>query len=596
MVTTPEAPPDSEPRPRPGAAGRAPLWWAVPPVVTGYILSETWPAATPGLLAAAAIPLAAVALILAWRAPATGFRRRATFAAWGACFLLAATFLAWSWHTARVPPPPAAWSNLPEREAKLAIRVQRTFSQRSDESYASGLGVVVSAPDVMRDLLGSTIYYRVSTRKEYAPDRGATVEINGILTYLPSVTTASTSPSTPANSSTPSSPVGPPTPAQSFQAYLLSDGVNVTLERGLVTRQLAPPSWWARWTNAQNAHLEKILRHGPAGLENLYGNVYVGLFLGKSGALDDPQRTAFTLIGVMYLFAISGLHVAIVAGALLLCLRHIPRLPRSAAELAALALVWLYVEITGGSPSARRAALMFTFYLIALWIGRPRGSLGAILAAGLVTLLLNPLDLHSPGFQLSYSVVFGLILYAPPLLDAAQSRLTLWRHLPVRSRAPWQKCVLWTWKRILAAVVLSWTALLCSAPLSAEYFQIVSAGGLLTTLALVPLLGLAMGAAVAAIALGLFAFSPFTWLSWAVNALGLAASGLMQKIVDAAAPIPGLHAQLTLQPPWIGQAAALSVLAIMLAARPRSHPPRWWYFLLPVLVLIAFAIFTARPA
>ena len=124
----------------------------------------------------------------------------------------------------------------------------------------------------------------------------------------------------------------------------------------------------------------------------------------------QPQRTAFTLIGVMYLFAISGLHVAIVAGALLLCLRHIPRLPRSAAELAALALVWLYVEITGGSPSARRAALMFTFYLIALWIGRPRGSLGAILAAGLVTLILNPLDLHSPGFQLSYSVVLGLSL------------------------------------------------------------------------------------------------------------------------------------------------------------------------------------------
>jgi competence protein ComEC len=569
------------------------LWWAVPPIVTGYILSETWPALAPGLLAAAALPLAAAALILAWRAPATGFRRRATFAAWGVCFLLAATFLAWSWHALRVPPPPAAWSNLPEREAKLAILVQRTFSPRPDEPSASGLGTVVSTPDVMRDLLDSTLYYRVSTRKENAPARGATVEINGILTYLPSVTTASTSPSTTVS---PSTPTSLPNPAESFQAYLRSEGINLTLERGLVTRQIAPPSWWNQWTTAQNAHLEKILRHGPANLENLYGNVYVGLFLGKSGALDDPQRTAFTLIGVMYLFAISGLHVAIVAGALLLCLRHLPRLPRSAAELASLALVWLYVEITGGSPSARRAALMFTFYLIALWIGRPRGSLGAILAAGLVTLILNPLDLHSPGFQLSYSVVFGLILYAPPLLDAAQSRLTLWRHLPVRSRAPWQKCVLWTWKRILAAVVLSWTALLCSAPLSAEYFQIVSAGGLLTTLALIPLLSFAMGAAVAAIALGLLAFPPFTWLSWAVNALGLAASGLMQKIVETAAPIPGLHAQITLQPPWIGQAAALSVLAIMLAARPRAHPPRWWYFLLPVLVLAIFAVFTARPA
>ncbi len=297
----------------------------------------------------------------------------------------------------------------------------------------------------------------------------------------------------------------------------------------------------------------------------------------------------------MYLFAISGLHVAIVAGALVLCLRQIPRLPRSAAELAALILVWLYVEITGGSPSARRAALMFTFYLVALWLGRPGGSLGAILAAGVVTLILSPLDLHSPGFQLSYSVVLGLILYAPPLFDAAQARLTPWRHLPVPGRAPWQKCVLWTWEKILAAIALSWTALLCSAPLSAEYFQIVSAGGLLTTLALVPLLCVAMSAAVAAIALGLLIYPPFTWLSWAANAVGLAASGLMHKIVETAAPIPGLHAQINLHPPWIGQIAALCVLTVMLAGRPRARIPRWGYFLLPVLILAVFAAFTARP-
>jgi len=105
-----------------------------------------------------------------------------------------------------------------------------------------------------------------------------------------------------------------------------------------------------------------------------------------------------------------------------------------------------------------------------------------------------------------------------------------------------------------------------------------------------------MGAAVAAIALGLLVYPPFTWLSWAANALGLAASGLMQKIVETAAPIPGLHAHLTLQPPWIGQTAALCVLTVMLAARPRARVPRWWYFLLPVLVLALFTAFTARPA
>ncbi|MGA2052379.1 MAG: hypothetical protein ABSH19_03610, partial [Opitutales bacterium] len=124
---------------------------------------------------------------------------------------------------------------------------------------------------------------------------------------------------------------------------------------------------------------------------------------------------------------------------------------------------------------------------------------------------------------------------------------------------------------------------------------VVSLGGLLTNLILIPLVCLAMGAAVAAIACGLLPFPPFTWLTWAINAFGLGCAALMQKLVESTAPIPGLHAHVALQPAWIGQAAALTVLAAILAGRPRNHPPRWWYYLLPVAILALFAAFTARP-
>jgi competence protein ComEC len=562
-----------------------------------------------------ALVFSAATLALALRAPAAGFHQRPSFGAWGACFLIGATLLAWTWHITRVPPPPAAWATLPPREATLTVRILRTFNAKPGETTVSGLAQVVAAPDILPDLIGVDLQYSVRARPaepaptnptrsrranptgprpaDPIPERGATVQIDGVLSYLPD-----TPAPPPAQSS--QSPAASSIPAQSspasFNTYLHQEGIWFSLARGRVVAIVAPPSWWQRWTSAQNTHLENILRRGPAALEQSYGNVYTGLFLGKSTSLDDPQRTAFTLMGVMYLFAISGLHVGIVAGALLLCLRRIPRLPRTAADVAALALAWLYVEITGGSPSARRAALMLTFYLFAIWLGRPRGSLGAILAAGLVTLVIEPLALLSPGFQLSYSVVFGLILYAPPLRRVLQARLTPWRDLPVASRAPWQKCTLWTWDKILACVTLSWTAFLCSSPLAAEYFQVVSLGGLLTNLILIPLISLAMGAAVVAIAFGLLTFPPFTWLTWIINAFGLTCAGLMQKLVESTAPIPGLHAHLFLQPAWIGQAAALAVLVVILAARPRARPPRWWYYLLPVIILVAFAAFTVHPA
>ncbi len=545
-------------------------------------MAEIWPEATPGTLAALAIAPAALAGWLSLRAPVTGFRHRTAFGVWGASILFGATLLAWAWHLTRVPPLPPAWADLPPREAQLGLRVLHPFNARPDATSSSGLAEVVTTPPILAELRNAQVYYRVYLGRDGAtPVRGATVEINGVLSYLPATDAAAVA-AISANTTR-------------FHDYLREEGVGFLLERGRLLRELASPSAWLRWTSTQNTHLEELLRRGPPSLEALYGNVYTGLFLGKAAGLDDAQRTAFTVMGVMYLFAISGLHVGIVAGSLWWCLRRVPRLPRTVGDVGALALAWLYVEITGGSPSARRAALMFTFFLAAQWIGRPRGSLGAILAAGLCTVIVNPLALDSPGLQLSYSVVLGLILYAQPLMSVAQTRLTLWRDLPPSSRAPWQKCILWLWEKILASLAISWTALLCSAPLTAQYFQMVTVGSLLSSLLLLPLICVAMGAAVGAIALGLLAVPPFTWLAWLVNAVGLLCAGLMQKIVETTAPIPGVHAPVTVHPLWAGEAATLAVLAVMLATHPRARLPRWPHFLWPVLVLAVFAALALRP-
>ncbi len=578
-------PPDALPEPdspsRPPAAGRAPLLWIVLPLLAGYICGDLWPAVSPKILLA--LGLAPLALFVAVRAPAQAFHQRGNFRAWVGCFLLAGLLLAWAWHDARVPIPPALWSRLPPREATLTLRVTYVYAPRPDDLTRAALGRVVVAPEVLPELRGVQVYFRGQLRPgEPPPVRGATFQLTGLLAYIdPAFSLKNAAPATAAGAR--------------FNAYLRHQGVWFTLKRWHLYREAAPPPALQTWLVAQNERLERSLRRGPAVLENSFGDIYIAMLLGKTTLLDDTQREAFTLTGVMHLFAISGLHVAIMAGALWWCLRRVPRLPPLAGDAVTLAFLWLYTEITGGSPSARRAALMFTFYVAARWLQRPRASLAAWVAASVVTLALDPTALWSPGFQLSYCVVLGLLLYALPLLHWARARFTLWRDLPASGRAPWQKCTLWLWDKVLASAAISWTALLCSTPLTAEYFGVVSASGLLLNLLLVPLVSVVLCAGVAAMLFGLVPWPPFTWLSWCANAIGLAGTAIMDGLVGVAGEIPGLHLRLQLEPYWSGQVAAVAVLVVMLAARPRARAPRPWVFLLPLVVLAVFGVLTARP-
>jgi competence protein ComEC len=287
--------------------------------------------------------------------------------------------------------------------------------------------------------------------------------------------------------------------------------------------------------------------------------------------------------------------VGILAAALWWVWRRIPGLTRQWADVLTLAILWLYVEICGGTPSARRVALMLTIYMLARWLRRAGNPLPAVLLAGVGTVIIDPLALNSSGFQLSYGVVLGLILYMPPLLEAMRARLLPWRDIPAESLAPWQKCVVWFENHLLGLAAVSWTALLCSAPLTAEYFGVFSAHGLALNLAMFPLTCLVLWSAATAVATGIFGFRPFTWCAWLANGIGLLGVGVMQHLARLAPPVPGIYAQLQLTPAWAGSAAALGVLAAMLLGLPRHGAPRRWYFALPVLIVAVFALCTVRP-
>ncbi len=129
-----------------------------------------------------------------------------------------------------------------------------------------------------------------------------------------------------------------------------------------------------------------------------------------SGGTGQNIRDEFTRSGLAHLMALSGQNVALIVGLLTwMLVRALPlrltlwRYPLLIAAVAG--FVWL----VGPSPSIVRAALMATFALAGLWLGRGKlDALGVLALAAIASLLYQSAWLFDVGFQLSFLAVLGL--------------------------------------------------------------------------------------------------------------------------------------------------------------------------------------------
>ena len=136
-------------------------------------------------------------------------------------------------------------------------------------------------------------------------------------------------------------------------------------------------------------------------------------FFGATGGMTPERRGPFTAAGTVHLFAVSGLHVGMVSGLLLLLLRFLPFRIR---YFSTAALTWVYVLLTGAAVPALRAGVMMTLFLLArgcLFKVSIRRLLGA--AAG-IAVVMDPSSLTSPGFQYSFFITASLLLLGEKLV------------------------------------------------------------------------------------------------------------------------------------------------------------------------------------
>lgn len=202
-------------------------------------------------------------------------------------------------------------------------------------------------------------------------------------------------------------------------------------------------------------------------------NLLRALLLGERTCLPLAERTLFARAGTIHVFAISGLHVMILAQFLFLALTIFFRLPLRIAALFIVPLLWFYTATINFPPSAVRATTMASFYFAALFAWRRPHALVAWSLAFLSLHILHPEWLLDVGSLLSFVIMLALVL---------TGRLLAQNTTPIKS-----------------GLILSFAAWIAGAPLAALFFGRITPGGLFANLLLMP-------AAAASVVTGSLAF------------------------------------------------------------------------------------------
>ncbi len=137
-----------------------------------------------------------------------------------------------------------------------------------------------------------------------------------------------------------------------------------------------------------------------------------GILLGTRQNIPDDLKDAFSKTGTTHILAISGYNIMIISEAILLGL--IWFFKRRVAFWISVAIIILFVILTGASASVVRAAVMGLLLSFANGYGRLYDQKNSIILAGGVMIYHNPMVLvFDVGFQLSFAAVLGLIYLYP---------------------------------------------------------------------------------------------------------------------------------------------------------------------------------------
>lgn len=205
-------------------------------------------------------------------------------------------------------------------------------------------------------------------------------------------------------------------PLDTNNVYALLEYYNMFAARGLIKGKL---SVIAEPTEPKD---EKSLREMI--YDNLQRNlqgealgVALALITGHRNMIDAQMRRDFARAGVAHLLAISGLHMGLLGLCVMCLIRKMCALLfpiydcKNFAICMSLAVLFVYLQISGGAVPAMRAFLMYAFMAMGALYDRDGISERAFAMSALCVMSLFPESVLGASFQMSFAAVGGIIAY-----------------------------------------------------------------------------------------------------------------------------------------------------------------------------------------
>lgn len=166
--------------------------------------------------------------------------------------------------------------------------------------------------------------------------------------------------------------------------------------------------------SASTAHA--IEEHLRAVLPKDAAAILTAMTLGRTHLLSPEQRRAFQRVGLMHIFAVSGLHTMLVGGMLLFAMRVLGL--RLWMRLVLLAIfLFFFAALVGMRASVMRAAFLLMVFEGRELLRRTIDPLAALATIALGMLLWSPRALWQVDFQMSFICALAIVVASPWMIE-----------------------------------------------------------------------------------------------------------------------------------------------------------------------------------
>ena len=297
------------------------------------------------------------------------------------------------------------------------------------------------------------------------------------------------------------------------------------------------------------------------------GAFAAAIMTGDRSGMSQATLVDLRATNLAHSLAISGLHMGLLTGFVFMLLRFglafIPWVAlrfatKKIAAVVAMVVGAGYLALSGGNVATERAYIMVAVMLCAVLLDRRALTMRAVAMAATVVLVLHPVALIGPGFQMLFSTTTALVIVFGGL-----------RHVDLSGLPKWTR-------PILSVVLSSGVAGLATAPFAAIHFNQIAHYGLLANVLSAPLMGaVVMPAAVLAACLAPFGLwslglwfveKGLQWVLFVAAQVAAIEGGVGYIVAPMPAVLPIITLGLLVLALWQGTGRITGMVAVVIGA------------------------------